>query len=68
VRRAARGAQLREIGAIVRRRGWIALLIALLIPAGVYVYTARQPKTYQANLVVEVANVFDSTGPRELPV
>jgi Mrp family chromosome partitioning ATPase len=26
----------------------------LLIPAGVYVYTARQPKTYQANLVVEV--------------
>ena len=23
---------------------------------------------YQANLVAEVANVFDSTGPRELPV
>jgi capsular exopolysaccharide synthesis family protein len=39
---------------VARRRGWIALLLALLIPAGVYVFSARQPTAYQATLIVEV--------------
>lgn len=49
----ARGAALRDAGALLRRRWWVVLLCVVLIPGAVYVYSARQAKTYEASVTVQ---------------
>lgn len=48
-----RGALLRDIAAVVLRRGWVALLCVLPLPAVVWAYSAHQPKVYKASIIVE---------------
>jgi Mrp family chromosome partitioning ATPase len=48
-----RGDGARNVVGALRRRGWIALLVVLVIPAGVYLYTAHQAKVYQARMTVQ---------------
>jgi tyrosine-protein kinase len=59
-----RGAGMRGTFAVLRRRGWIAVVCAILLPALVYLYTARLPKTYQAQVVVQPRpTTFTPSGP-----
>jgi capsular exopolysaccharide synthesis family protein len=59
-----RGAGVRGIFAVLRRRGWIALACLILLPALVYLYSARLPKTYQAQVVVQPRpTTFTPSGP-----
>src|SRR4029453_7882816 len=37
------------------RRKWILLAVVVLIPAGTYLLTERQPKVYQASTLLKVA-------------
>jgi len=46
------GTDLTEFLRIIRRRGWIAVLAAVLIPAGAVYYSLKQPKLYQADATV----------------
>jgi succinoglycan biosynthesis transport protein ExoP len=46
------GSDLTEFLRIIRRRGWIAVLAAVLIPAGAVYYSLKQPKLYQADATV----------------
>ena len=48
-----RGTGARHFFAVLRRRGWILLACLLVVPAAVYLYTKRQPKVYQASVVVQ---------------
>jgi capsular exopolysaccharide synthesis family protein len=52
-RQASRGAMVRDAIALLRRRWWIVVACVVLIPAAVYAYSARQPKTYEASVVVQ---------------
>jgi polysaccharide biosynthesis transport protein len=52
-RLAARGATVRDVAALLRRRWWVVVACVLLIPGGVYAYSARQAKTYQASVVLQ---------------
>lgn len=46
------GTDLAEFLRIIRRRAWIAVLAAVLIPAGAVYYSLEQPKLYQADATV----------------
>jgi tyrosine-protein kinase len=46
------GTDLTEFLRIIRRRGWIAVLAAVLIPAGAVYFSLQQPKLYQADATV----------------
>jgi uncharacterized protein involved in exopolysaccharide biosynthesis len=50
----ARGAGLRDAAALLRRGWWIVAACLLLIPGAVYVYSAGQPKTYEASVTVQL--------------
>jgi succinoglycan biosynthesis transport protein ExoP len=52
-RLASRGATVREVIALFRRRWWIVVACVVLIPAAVYAYSAQLPKTYEASVVVQ---------------
>jgi capsular exopolysaccharide synthesis family protein len=46
------GTDLTEFLRIIRRRGWIAVLAVVLIPAGAVYYSAKQTKLYQSDATV----------------
>ena len=46
------GTDLSEFLRIIRRRGWIAVLAAVLIPAGAVYYSVKQTKLYQSDATV----------------
>jgi Mrp family chromosome partitioning ATPase len=50
----ARGAALRDVAALVRRRWWILIAWLLLIPSAVYAYSAGQAKTYEASVTLQL--------------
>jgi capsular exopolysaccharide synthesis family protein len=52
-RLATRGATVRDVIALFRRRWWVVVACVVLIPAAVYAYSAHQPKTYEASVVVQ---------------
>jgi capsular exopolysaccharide synthesis family protein len=52
-RQASRGATVRDVMALFRRRWWVVVACVVLIPAAVYVYSTHQPKTYEASVVVQ---------------
>src|SRR5215213_8926379 len=52
-RQASRGATVRDVIALLRRRWWVAVACVLLIPTAVYAYSAQLPKTYEASVVVQ---------------
>ena len=66
-RRASRGgrrtkrAVLRDVASLMRRRGWIVLLFLVLIPTAAYLYSARQPKVYEATMIIEADGTEYST-------
>ena len=43
----------RDLLRLLRRRGWILLLCAIVIPAAVYLYSERLTKTYSSSVIVQ---------------
>jgi tyrosine-protein kinase len=56
------GLDARESLRLLRRRGWILLACLILIPLGVYLFTASRPKVYQATTLLQVQGGADTTG------
>jgi len=52
----ARGASLRDAGALLRRRWWLVLACVVLIPGAIYVANARDARTYQASAILQPAD------------
>lgn len=52
----------REFFRVLWRRKWLILLCITLIPVGVYVYSDRLTKTFQASTVVQVQNTATDSG------
>src|SRR4051812_48062255 len=52
-RLASRGATVRDVIALFRRRWWVVAACVVLIPAAVYAYSAQLPRTYEATVVVQ---------------
>src|SRR3954454_3392240 len=52
-RLASRGATVRDVIALFRRRWWVVVACVVLIPAAVYAYSAQLPRTYEASVVVQ---------------
>lgn len=48
-----RGAALRDAAALFRRRWWVVAACVVVLPGAVYLYTARQEKTYEASVIVQ---------------
>src|SRR4051794_40610187 len=49
----------RDLLRLLRRRGWILLLCAIIIPAAVYVYSERLTKTYSSTVIVQPQATVD---------
>jgi len=58
----SRGATVRDVMALFRRRWWIVLACVVLIPAAVYAYSGQLPRTYEATVVVQPDPTTTTTG------
>jgi capsular exopolysaccharide synthesis family protein len=47
---------------LLRRRGWILIACLIVIPVGVYMYTASRPKLFQASTILQLQGGVDLTG------
>jgi Mrp family chromosome partitioning ATPase len=52
-RLASRGATVRDVLALFRRRWWVVVACVVLIPAAVYAYSAQLPRTYESSVVIQ---------------
>jgi succinoglycan biosynthesis transport protein ExoP len=55
----AEGPDVREYLRLVRRRGWILIACVILIPLGIYLYTAQRPKVFTASTILQVQSSVD---------
>src|SRR5690349_10348864 len=56
------GRDLRDYLGLLRRRGWILILCAIVIPVAIYKYTETFPHKYQASTLLQVQAAADTPG------
>jgi tyrosine-protein kinase len=57
-----RGAAIRDAAALFRRRWWVVAACVVVLPGAVYLYTARQQKTYEATAILQPQSTSAGAG------